>query len=403
MLHWLLLAGLLAACADTEVEDDDNNGAADAQVDSRSRDIGGEPDATIEDVAQEPGPPDIPSQPDLTIDLVGECEPYTIVCSADGYSIVRCSQFGEWFEPSECDYDEVCEESASGAFCVDCTEGENCQEDPPVCDPGVNFCADFRTAAECTAEGRVGTTQGCGTGRCFGGGCHNTGNETGEMCENNAGCKGQTCICGSDYPTVNDEDLCPIDVVPGYCTTSDCHINGCDPSTEHCTDFSLSGAFGGGQVCLLRSNCENRLGSCQDGHRGETFTCRELPSSDWTGSRRTWDLACWVPLPEDHNAPCPSKDCISPIGGACTENADCIGGLCLHFDDVSYCAAQCDETHECPSYASCVRPDPEGDAYFCLANANNDDCPRLPNFNIHGRSFPEIGGVSTAQVCYVDE
>ncbi|MBN1945416.1 MAG: hypothetical protein JW797_07035 [Bradymonadales bacterium] len=391
------LSTVLMACPEAEEESPDQG-----QV----QDLEQEPDTTTDLVEDPDAAGDLASDPDLQvedmqqIDLVGECEPYSISCTPDGYGIRRCSYNGAWLNPSPCGTQEVCEETTTGASCVDCTPGVNCRDDEPICTPSEPFCYDYQTAAQCTAEGRAGTTVQC-SGRCIGGGCNNAGSTTGSMCEANVGCQGLTCVCGTEDEDNSESALCGGDLAGGYCTTGSCHVNGCDPVNEVCVDFDMSGAFGGDQVCLLKSNCSHRLYDCAAAHRGTGHVCRELPSNNWNGTRRTWHLACWVPPPANPEAACTDANCLSPIGGACQGNEDCVGGNCMRNDSsVSYCVGSCDETHECPSYSSCVRIPELGDNYYCLANATSAECPRLGGFDIVTRTFGTIDGVTNAQVCF---
>jgi hypothetical protein len=402
VLPILALAG--SACAQGVLGSDggsSDQGRAEVTHDLRERDLVPEPDPDVEDLVHLP---DESIAEDIsTVDLIGECNPFSVFCSEDGYSVVRCSARGELFAPRECLADEVCQQHDSIAECLPCTTGIDCRPDAQVCDPGVNFCLDFQTAASCNEAGQVGTTASCGAGRCFRGGCSSVGNDTGEACPNNAGCKGRFCLCGTEDTTNDDTSLCTGNMTPGYCTTSGCDISGCDPDSEVCADFLLSGAFGGGRYCLLQEDCTGRLGPCNAGHRGDSHVCRALPVTD-ASDRRTWDYACWVPPPADSASACRNNNCISSLGDPCTGSTDCIGGLCLTLDDsIRYCSATCDETHACPDYASCVRIQEGSDSHFCLANATTSDCPRMliETFNIVARSFTELGGTSVAQVCFV--
>jgi hypothetical protein len=410
------LALAMAACADSppqEVDqgvDDtggrDSGGRGDAELDedSGAADVGGE------DTAQDPG---VDSAPDLVtedqgadeeVTLVGECEPFSSRCAEDGYAVQRCSADGAWFEPSDCSRIQVCDDTGGSAACIRCIEGVNCRLDEPVCEPGLPFCSNFETAARCTDEGRIGEQTGCAPGRCFGGGCVTSGNDAGEACAADADCVSRTCLCGTDDALNAGTDLCAGNMLAGYCTTDSCGRDSCDPDTEICADFGLSGAFGGGEYCLLRERCTERLASCRVNHRGDDFVCRALPSAPRVGEPRTWSLGCWVPPPTNATAPCATDDCISPIGGACRSDADCIGGVCLRSGALSYCAATCDEESGCPDYAACVRAG-EGGAAFCLARANEDDCPRMvgAGFDIVARTFASVDGLSSIPVCYFQE
>jgi hypothetical protein len=404
------LAISAAACAEATVEDGDTGATADAGGDTADAARDTRPDPTVDTAPDtrpiDTGQPDT-APPDLgQPDLVGECEPFSVRCTEDLTGVRRCSADGAWFDPVGCGAEQVCEEGDGGAECVPCTPGENCPEEVQVCEPNEAFCSDFQTAAVCTADGQVGTESGCGTGRCFGGGCSTVGHETGEACtvnEGTDGCKGRTCLCGSDHTATSGSALCGSDMSAGFCTTADCHENGCDPDTEVCADFSLSGQWGGGHYCVLREDCVERLASCAEPHRGTDFVCRELPSADWTETQRSWGLGCWVPPPSDSTLPCADDNCLAPISGACTDDSECVGGLCLTEAGTSYCTAPCDVTQTCPSYAACVRPDSGSDVHFCLALATPSDCPRMRDspFEIGAANLPRLGGTSSAQVCWI--
>jgi len=391
---------LLYACAEGKLEDQPDASDVD-QDDVRSRDLSEDPvvDVTPDPIDEQPG--DTSTDQDEP-ELAGECTPFEAWCTEDGYSIQRCSSIGSLFEPSPCALDEVCEEDTGGVNCVPCEEGVNCRSEATECEPDTNFCLDYQTAAHCDSDGQVATTIGCGDGRCFGGGCNTSGVETGEACTENTGCYGRTCLCGTEDTDNLSTALCSGNLAAGYCTTGDCQLNGCDPDTEVCADFELSGAFGGRHYCLLKEDCGTRLWSCLGGHRGDGHVCRELPVSDSDGTRRTWELACWTPPPGEVDLPCPDENCLSPISWPCNTDDDCVGGLCMHLSgNITYCSAPCDETHECPSYTECVRIDEGSDNHFCLAKANLDDCPRM-GFDISRMTFPTIGGFSSASVCFAD-
>jgi hypothetical protein len=387
-----------AGCADGKLSGE-SDVAEDTPADHLDGDAAADPgvDPTADPLADPRSDPDAP-------ELAGECEPFSVACTEDGLAIQRCSAEGALFAPFQCDFEHVCEENAEEAACVPCEVDVNCPEEEPECEPNVPFCLDFQTAAQCTADGRIGVTSGCGLGRCFGGGCNSTGNGTGEICGDDTGCRGRRCLCGGNDTANASTALCAGDLAPGYCTTGSCDENGCHPDSEVCADFALSGAHGGGRYCLLRELCGTRLTACRAGARGDGHVCRELPVTDRDGGR-SWALGCWVPPPASPLQACADANCLAPIGGACNSNTDCIGGQCLRpagSSGPSYCAAPCSESQGCPSYAACVRLDSAGDNHYCLAKAHEADCPRIAaDFEIVSRSMPRLGGVGTAQVCWV--
>ncbi len=268
------------------------------------------------------------------------------------------------------------------------------------CEPNRPFCVDFETAAECTSEGAAGTMSSCSPGRCFEGGCVTSGNSTGEACNANNACLGRRCICGADDTANLDSDLCDGDMDSGYCTSSECELNGCDPASEECVDFGLPGVFGNEAFCVLWDGCSERLGECGRVHRGDNFVCRSLPFTNAARDERTWNLGCWVPGPENPDDECSDDDCLAPIGGACGSDSDCVGGLCIREGDMSYCSATCNEGLGCPDYSACVEL-PESTSTYCLARATEEDCPRLStNFDIVASPLPEVTGTASIQVCF---
>ena len=391
----LFLSSLFAACA---AGGDEVTPVADAGSDvtqDRGRqtqpDTSSEPDEGTTDQA----PEDVTER-----ELAGECEPFDAHCTDDGLAIQRCSGDGRLFDPAICGEEMICEEGARGPQCVDCVPGENCPDPDLFCEPNRPFCLDFETAAQCTAEGIVGNTSSCAPGRCFGGGCMTSGNETGEACSNDEGCHGRKCVCGTEDVANNDTALCDGNMAAGYCTTGSCHLNGCDPDAEICADFTLSSSFGDDAFCVLSEDCSERLGDCRVNHRGDDHICRALPVSNSEGTERTWGLGCWVPPPADVDDVCSDSDCLSPIGGACTGNSDCVGGLCLKDGDMSYCTALCSDELGCPDHTACVRMN-EASAHYCMARANDEDCPRLnTNFDIVSTPLADLSGTSTVVVCF---
>ena len=392
----LFLALLWTACAAGGDEVPPGSDAGSDTTQDRARqpvpDTGAELDEGTADRAVQ----DLPDR-----ELAGECEPFEAHCTEDGLAILRCSGIGELFDPAVCGEDKVCEETARGPQCVDCVLGENCPDPDLFCEPNRPFCLDFQTAAQCTSEGVVGNVSSCAPGRCFGGGCMTSGNETGQACPNNDGCHGRKCLCGTEDAANNDTAFCGGNMAAGYCTTGSCHLNGCDPDSEVCADFTLSGTFGDDAYCVLREDCTERLDDCRVNHRGDNHICRALPEPNEDGTERTWALGCWAPPPSSVDAVCANSNCISPIGGACTNNNDCIGGLCLKDGDMSYCTSLCSEELGCPEHAACVRRSATS-AHYCMARANDDDCPRLnTNFDIVATPLAELSGTSTVVVCFI--
>ncbi|MCA9564490.1 MAG: hypothetical protein KC561_13430 [Myxococcales bacterium] len=404
----LLFAVLAGACAEadgpspTPTRDSSNDQSSDSNVPDETADSDEDDQFVMLDESSDDQTSDDSS--DTTI--AQECEPHVELCDESGTSILRCSRDGEWFDPSPCDEDEVCEMGDDGPECVDCTVGVNCVSEEPVCTPNQPLCADFQTAAICNSEGQIGQATGCQPGRCFGGGCRTSGQTTGAICTANTGCVGRLCLCGDDAPTTDQVGFCADqDLRQGYCSTESCDRNGCSPN-EVCVDMSQSPDFGSEHYCVERENCSQRLANCAGGHRGNAAVCRSLPAVNCVTGTRTWELGCFAPPPSDPADACADNAfCMAPIGGACNSNADCIGGLCMKRNGLSYCSAVCDENMGCPGYAECVRIDSSNNAY-CLARAvaSNDEpepCPRdAVEFDINVQFFPRLrDGISTT-VCF---
>jgi hypothetical protein len=409
-LSTLFLAALLAACsassgeipdASTDVRDTRTPDiSADTPTDGSGDDGGDdvEPDPVV-DVEPDPDVvPDLPEPdavPDFPFDceVIGEeCDSSAIYCVEGENEVGFCSRCGEILRTESCDVLEVCEVIDGAGRCRPC-DGEEC----PVldaCDAGERTCLDHNTVQVCGPDGRVDSVADCAAGRrCFRGACGNAGANTGEACEQNiddsVGCNGHTCICGSDFAPPGDAGaLCEhAAFASGYCSTADCEANGCDYRDETCANFELSGAFGGGQYCLLTEDCSVRRRSC-----GTGFECTEFPGRRRATGPIEWNWGCWLPD-------------LNTIGDACTTHIDCIGGDCRQATvaggSASYCTSACGESGTCPSHAACVE-DPDGDDYVCLANASSADCPRLDTEPLNIDPTPPLNryGVGSTSVCY---
>lgn len=380
---------------DVVVPDIAGDSAADVEVE-----VDVEPDPVV-DVELDPEPdavPDLPEpdvEPELPIDcetIGDECESSEIYCVAGENAVGFCSRCGEVLRTEACEELEVCEVIDGAGRCRPC-EGDEC----PVldaCEAGERTCLDFNTVQICGPDGRVDSVSDCAAGRrCFGGACGNSGAATGEACEENigdaAGCNGHTCICGADFePTGDPGGLCALPALAaGYCSTADCESNGCDYRDEVCANFDISGAFGGGQYCVLNGGCSVRSRACGDG-----FECMELPGRRSASGPLEWAWGCWAPG-------------TNTIGEACSTDADCLGGNCrlasVGGGSSSYCLSACGDSGTCPSHAACVE-DPDGDGFVCLANASSADCPRLDTEPLNISPTPPLNryGVGSQSVCY---
>lgn len=405
--HRLLLpiALLAAGCS---ASSDSSEPDADIRRDAPATDIAEDttPD-TVPDVAPDPDvdvtpepdaapdvrPPDV--EPELPIDCEttgDECESSAIFCVEGENAVGFCSRCGEVLRTEACGELEVCEVIDGAGRCRPC-DGDEC----PVldaCEPNERTCLDFNTVQICGPDGRVDSVSDCAAGRrCFGGACGNSGATTGAACTEDigdaTGCNGHTCICGSDFAPEGDASaLCGHPAFgEGYCSTGDCEANGCDYRDEVCANFDISGAFGGGQYCVLNDDCSIRGRSCGDG-----FECVELPGRRRASGPVEWSWGCWAPGP-------------STIGETCTSDSDCLGGVCrlasVGGGSSSYCLSTCGESGTCPSHAACVA-DPDGDGFVCLANASSADCPRLDTEPLNISPTPPLDryGVGSQSVCY---
>jgi len=415
---WMVAAALAtaaAACASSENVDDGSGsdtgatdtGATDTGATDVSTDTGADtttdtgvdtaedaaPDTPTEDVVEDT--PDEDTEPDVPgFDcevLAGECDPTAVYC-ADATTIAFCSRCGEVLFEEACDVAEVCDDSAGIAECRPC-EGDECP-DNIECEAGERSCLDYQTVQICGADGEIETTSPCPAGRrCFEGSCGSEGGDAGASCTTNidteTGCSGHLCVCGTEWVEANGADGCGAGLSEGYCAGLDCGLNGCDDDTEICADFGPSGTWGGDSFCILTEDCEARGRAC--GRPG--MVCQELPIDRGEDRRMEWDMGCW-------------PGGLSPIGGSCAADSDCVGGRCLTRTvagaPVSYCASPCGDDAGCPSNATCVVDRDTPGEFLCLANANASDCPRLDSEPLFIRSSPPLerydGG--TTSVCF---
>lgn len=396
------LAGLLlAGCASATSPEPEDTGA------SGTRDSGGDATDTRDsgndtaDTAEDTTPEDTAVEPDTLSEicpdgLAGECDSRTIRCTADRLSYETCGRCGNLVNTTICSDGQICDDSSGLAECRPCLSGECATE--ADCPPNTSQCADYRTAVTCRADGSIDLRTQCpGGGRCVDGGCRSRGTVTATNCTTNTDCLGALCLCGGESTAA--EDCGAAALTGGYCSTVDCMTNGCDPTGELCVDFGVTGSFGGADLCVLRGGCTaDQLPGTPCGSAG--YACTELPTHARPTDRALWRPACW-------------PDSVKPIGADCSSNADCVGGRCLTRNlagtTVSYCAADCGEAADCPSYATCMQdPNPSaGGAYFCMAKTafcpridtvarNQIDARRLPFFDVADQA-------DTTTVCYFAE
>lgn len=400
--RWALAGLLLAGCAsasspeqedtgasdrrdsgsDTAVVPDSSNDAADTAADSTSEDTAIEPDTLSDDC------------PD---GLAGECDSRTIRCTADRLAYETCGRCENLVNTTTCAGGQICDDSSGLAECRACLFGECATE--ADCPPNTSQCADYRTAVTCRADGSIDLRTQCPSGgRCVSGVCRSAGNVTATNCTASVDCLGALCLCGA-AGTDLAADCSSASLTGGYCSTVDCMTNGCDPTGELCVDFGVTGSFGGADLCVLRGGCTaDRLPGSPCGSAG--FACTELPTHARPTERALWRPACW-------------PDAIKPIGADCSSDADCVGGRCLTRNlagtTVSYCAADCGDAADCPSYATCMQDTnpAAGGAYFCMAKSafcprigavarNQIDARRLPFFDVADQA-------DTTTVCFFAE
>jgi hypothetical protein len=396
----LLLSG--CASATSSSSDVEDTGAAD------TRDSGSDAadtaviDSGLADTAEDTALVDTTVEPDTLSEvcpdgLAGECESRTIRCTADRLAYETCGRCGNLVNTTRCGDGQICDDSSGLAECRACLSGECATE--ADCPPNTLQCADYRTAVSCRADGTVDLRTVCpGGGRCVDGGCRSRGTATATGCTANTDCLGALCLCGADGADLTGECSTQA-LIGGYCSTTSCMTNGCDPTGELCVDFGVTGSLGGADICVLRGGCTaDQLPGAACGGTG--FACTELPTHARPTDRAVWRPACWPAA-------------IKPIGAECSSDAECVGGRCLTRtlagSSVSYCSADCGAAADCPSYATCMQdPAPAaGGAYFCMAKTAF--CPRIDTVarnQIDARrlAFYDVADqAETSTVCYFAE
>jgi hypothetical protein len=396
----LLLSG--CASATSSSSDVEDTGAAD------TRDSGSDAadtaviDSGLADTAEDTALVDTTVEPDTLSEvcpdgLAGECESRTIRCTADRLAYETCGRCGNLVNTTRCGDGQICDDSSGLAECRACLSGECATE--ADCPPNTLQCADYRTAVSCRADGTVDLRTVCpGGGRCVDGGCRSRGTATATGCTANTDCLGALCLCGADGADLTGECSTQA-LIGGYCSTTSCMTNGCDPTGELCVDFGVTGSLGGADICVLRGGCTaDQLPGAACGGTG--FACTELPTHARPTDRAVWRPACWPAA-------------IKPIGAECSSDAECVGGRCLTRtlagSSVSYCSADCGAAADCPSYATCMQdPAPAaGGAYFCMAKTAF--CPRIDTVarnQIDARrlGFYDVADqIDTTTVCYFAE
>ncbi len=419
----LLLGAALALSACAEAVFIDGDTAEDTRVEDTADVAVEDTPSELEDVADTGDVGDTADEPDLSDandvadepDVIGdttnditsncevvsdECAPLTAGCSADRTTIDVCGRCGEIIRSTACTEGEICDDTGASPICRPCVDIE-CGPTSDDCTPGETTCNGWNTIQGCNPDGTFGSVLSCPSqGRCIGGNCTPGGGNTGDVCTQDVGldpgCVGYRCICGSEYLATYGNSACTLAnsaLSTGYCTTRNCLENGCNDTSEICTDFTGTNLFGGLNFCVARGNCATRGNNCAVAGRPNT-QCEELPVRETAGGFLSWELGCWI------------RD-LAHIGEECTSNADCLGGTCVRetrgAESITYCTVSCGAIGDCPSFSECVeRPGSDGN-YICAARANSADCPRLDSdsFNIVSRNLATFGSPATSAVCYI--
>ena len=245
----------------------------------------------------------------------GVCCPMERSCT-DQTTVGVCRADGQSFETTACDEGQVCE----NAECVD----------PPVCQPGDRSCYDSVTLLTCRQTGDGFTTSPCDEGlSCVDGECL-SGSPNGTACNSDDECASGECRCGS-----STDDTCPNSPSQGYCAARSCDSESC----------GVDGACFAAEAAPLDPSVDfdHCLSKCTPGSCAPGLTCIGVPSRGETGLE--WNDACYF-------------EGFVAIGGECTQDSQCIGGVCLtdYFspDEPGYCTRRCDEDSSCPDNAACV-------------------------------------------------
>jgi len=110
---------------------------------------------------------------------------------------------------------------------------------------------------------------------------------------------------------------------------------------------------------------------------------------------------------------CYATDLGTDVGGTCTQDSDCLGGLCLteapSGDPIEdgYCSAPCVDNSECPSDSVCIAQSGyrEGQGFCALAcndTGNGPECPpeRPETFYISCVFKGQADGSGAIRVCF---
>jgi hypothetical protein len=272
-------------------------------------------------------------------------------CSAAcAFQPVTTCKGGDGCCPAGC---TVGNDSDCSAFCGDkiVERGESCDGNCPVTCNDANACTvDTLTgsAANCTAScaHTVITTCTSGDGCCPAGCTHNNDSDCSNTCGNNVVETPETC--------------------DGNCPTS------CDDSNACTVDTLIGSAASCSTACLHQNitECKSGDGCCPSG-------CTHATDTDCNGT--------------------------VPVGGACTQGADCLSGACFTEAILGvtggYCTAGCavspaPTTVACPGGSHCGAADPTSGSGFCMQDCSGS-CSRSGY-----QCFNADGDAGNVQECF---
>jgi PKD repeat protein len=202
---------------------------------------------------------------------------------------------------------------------------------------------------------------------------------TGAPCDVDEQCaSGLTCTCA-------DGSGCAPAFTHGLCSAA-CDTAGCQTGAV-CAAIALAPGDGGPAAPLCLASCETA--ACAAG-----FACRTLPTGGLVGSTAPsdrWTRGC-LPL-----------GLVRDVGASCRDANEalsddvCSTGWCADVGALGVCSASCDDTHPCPSEASCARL--VDGRQLCLTVCGSDgDCGGDPLIACAQTPTAGAGG-ATVSVC----
>jgi MYXO-CTERM domain-containing protein len=252
-----------------------------------------------------------------------------------------------------------------------------------MCNVGTGMCVPRTTTGTTPLGGACGDSAECVSGLCFGGACSQAcnwldvtscpggfycnGQATGScgsgLCQAGgpgAGALGAACAANTDCATIYcSSGTCSEPCIPGGAVTCDpgyaCQVG----ATAGCGScLPERGALG--DPCMTNTDCAS--GICATA--GATSFCTAL--CDPAGTTCPERFAC--------TAAGPVSVCVPDggvLGAGCTTDADCIGGICAHEGDTSYCTRIC-TSDPCPVGFGCV--DTTGSERVCRPRDAGGGC-----------------------------